>query len=70
MLEIDLDDIIVEGMPSIQAMNSQIGRAQSQGAGGPNDPSAQGDQGVNNAQSTDPNEPGPQPSYQQSIDNY
>lgn len=72
LLEIDLDDIIKEGMPSIQAMNAQVGRAPTQGAGGPNDPAAQGNEGVSNAPATDPNEPGAQPSYQpdQNIMNF
>lgn len=72
LLDIDLDDIIVEGMPSIQAMNTQLGRMQqgaAQGAGGPNDPSAQGNQGVMNQTSTQTNEPGAQPSFQQPVDN-
>ncbi len=68
LLEINLDDIITEGMPSIQAMNAQVGRAM-QGAGGPNDPAAQGNKGATNQKSTQPNEPGAQPSFQQPIDN-
>ena len=64
LLEIDLEDVVIEGMPSIQAINAQAGRPATQGTGGPNDPAQQGDKGVNNAQSTQPNEPGPQPSYQ------
>lgn len=64
LLEIDLDDIVVEGMPSIQAMNAQFGRAQTQGAGTPDDPNAQGNQG-GLAEKTDPNEPGSQPQYTQ-----
>lgn len=67
LLEIDLDDIIVEGMPSIQAINAQMGRM-TQGAGGPNDPNAQGDQGVANQISTVHNEAGPQPAYTQPQD--
>jgi hypothetical protein len=69
LLEIAMDDIVVEGMPSIQAMNSQLGRA-TQGAGGPDDPNAQGNQGTNNQTSTQTNEPGAQPSFQQPVDNY
>lgn len=68
LLEINLDDIITEGMPSIQAMNAQVGRA-TQGSGGPNDPAAQGNQGSTNQKSTQTNEPGAQPSFQQPIDN-
>lgn len=69
LLEIALDDIVIEGMPSIQAMNSQLGRA-SQGAGGPNDPNAQGNQGTNNQTSTQTNEPGSQPAFTQPVDNF
>ena len=72
LLEIDLDDIIVEGMPSIQALNAQISRmGQAQpNTGGLNDPTAQGGQGAMNQPSTQTNEQGAQPSFQQPIDNY
>jgi hypothetical protein len=69
LLEINLDDIVLEGMPSIQAMNAQMGKMAQQGAGGPNDPAAQGNQGATNQPSTQTNEPGAQPSFQQPIDN-
>lgn len=72
LLEINLDDIILEGVPSIQALNAQMGRMQqgaNQGAGTPNDPAAQGNQGAMNQPSTQPNEPGGQPSFQQPVDN-
>ena len=75
LLEIDLDDIVIEGMPSIQAINSMAGKAQTAGAGGAggagteNDPNAQGVEGNNNQTSTQENEPGAQPSFQQPIDN-
>lgn len=68
LLELAIDDMVIEGMPSIQALNSQLGRG-TQGAGGPNDPNAQGNQGSMNQPSTQTNEPGAQPSYQQPIDN-
>ncbi len=70
LLEIDLDEIIVEGMPSITAVNAQLGRAQA--AGAPDDPNAQGEQGADNAEQPMENEPGPQPSYQpeQAIMNF
>lgn len=58
---------MIEGLPSIQALNAQVGRA-TQGMGGPNDPNAQGDKGVANQQSTAPNESGPQPEYTQPQD--
>jgi hypothetical protein len=64
LLEIDLDEIIVEGLPSIQAINTQMGAVAQQGAGTEDDPAAQGGEGVNNSQATDPNEQGAQPSYQ------
>lgn len=70
LLEIDLDDIVVEGMPSIQAINAQMGKpAVAGGAGTEDDPNAQGDAGANNAPATQQNEPGAQPSFQQPIDN-
>lgn len=69
LLEINLDEVIVEGMPSIQALNAQFGRSQTPGAGTENDPSAQGGEGGMNQPSTQTNEPGPQPSFQQPIDN-
>lgn len=76
LLEIDLDDIVREGLPSIQAINAQVGRAMqggapgaagaggpANGAGGPNDPAAQGNQGATNQPSTQPQQPGPQPAF-------
>lgn len=70
LLEIDLDDIVVEGMPSIQALNAQLGKAPVQGAGTEDDPNAQGNEGGNNLPKTDPNEPGAQPAYTQPVDNF
>lgn len=77
LLEIDLDDIVVEGMPSIQALNAQMAKpaepvekdeesepADPKAAGTENDPAAQGAEGASNLPSTQVNEPGPQPSYQ------
>jgi len=68
LLEIDLDEIIVEGMPSIQALNTVAGQAPTEGAGTEDDPMAQGGEG-GKPQKTDPNEGGAQPSFQQPIDN-
>jgi hypothetical protein len=63
-LDIDTDDMFVEGAPSIAALNQMAGRNQQAGAG-PNAPENQGGQGGDNAKRPDqPNEPGPQPSYQ------
>lgn len=76
LLEIPMDDIVIEGLPSIQAINAQLGRAtqagagQTQGAGGKNDPNAQGNKGAANQPSTQTNEPGAQPSFQQPVDNF
>lgn len=68
LVEISLEDIIVEGMPSITAINAQFARGpdlgNAQAGGTQNDPNGQGDQGVLNAPSTIENEAGPQPSYQ------
>lgn len=69
LLEIDLDDIVLEGMPSIQALNAQVGRM-TQGAGTPNDPNAQGNQGGMNQPSTQRSDPGAQPSFRQPSDNF
>lgn len=67
LLEINIDDIIVEGLPSITAINAQMGKnntGQPGGEGGPSDPNQQGNNGANNAPAPMGNEPGPQPSYQ------
>jgi len=64
LLDIDIEDALIEGMPSITALNSMMGRSQ-MGAGTPNDPAQQGNQGVNNNKSTQSNEPGPQPGFTQ-----
>ena len=66
LLEIDLDEIIVEGMPSITALNAQNGSAQPVS----DDPNAQGGQGGDNAAMPAQNEAGPQAEYTQPIDNF
>lgn len=68
LLEIDLEDIIVKGMPSIQALNAQMGNAQGDAAAAEGDPNAQGSEGVANNQSTVHNEQGAQPEYTQPVD--
>lgn len=68
LLEIDMDDIVVEGLPSIQALNAQAGKAPTAGAGTANDPAAQGNKGAANQTSTQTNEPGPQPAFTQPSD--
>jgi hypothetical protein len=76
LLEIDVEDAIVEGLPSITALNNMMGRGgeSGEGAGSGNsqgngegakrpdsDPQQQGSQGGNNAPSTQPRQEGPQP---------
>lgn len=69
LLEIDLEEAIVEGLPSITAINAQMGRMFDQmGAGTPDDPNVQGDQGSQNAPNPVQNEPSSQPSFQVSQD--
>ncbi len=71
LLEIDATDIMLEGMPSITAINGMMSRGMmggamsgfAQGIGGPNDPNQQGPAGQTNAASTQKNEPGGQPAY-------
>ena len=68
LLDIDLDEIIIEGLPSITAMNSMAGTmaaaAAQPGTGDPKtDPGAQGDKGGDNAPKPAQNEPGPQPAF-------
>jgi hypothetical protein len=67
LLEIDVEELYVEGLPSITAMNAMLTKAggspQGGAAGGGEDPNMQGGQGAQNAPSTQTNEPGPQPAY-------
>lgn len=60
LLDLDVEDIVIEGMPSIQAQNSMAGKDPF-GAG----PAGMGqaNAGSANAPSTAPNEPGAQPAY-------
>lgn len=61
LLDIDVEDAIVEGAPSITALNQQAGRPPS---AAPDDPSQQGMKGADNAKKPEqPNEPQPQPAY-------
>ncbi len=60
LLEIDLEEAMIEGMPSITAMNQMAGKP-SQGGAGPDDPKAQGQEGADNAPGPNQaNEPGGQ----------
>jgi hypothetical protein len=63
LLDIDLEDAFVQGLPSIVAMNQMAGRNMAAGAG-PNDPNQQGSEGANNAAGpAQNNEPQSQPEY-------
>jgi len=66
---VELEDAIIEGLPSITALNAASGRAAT-GNGGDqptgdagSDPNQQGDQGATNSPNPRENEPGPQPAY-------
>lgn len=63
LLDLDLDEMIVEGMPSIVAMNQMVGKAMGAAAGAENDPNAQGPQGGDNAEKPKQGNEGPQPEY-------
>lgn len=63
LLELDLEEAIVEGLPSIVAMNQMAGRNQQAGGDPGADPNQQGDKGSQNAPDTQRNEPGSQPAY-------
>ena len=63
LLDIDLEEAFVAGLPSIVAMNQMAGQNMAAGAG-PNDPNQQGDKGDNNAAGPpQKNEPQSQPEY-------
>lgn len=60
LLEIDLEDAIVEGLPSITAMNQMAGKPAPAAS---DDPNAQGGQGGDNAEKPGGKEQGSQPAY-------
>ncbi len=62
LLDIDPEEAIVEGLPSIAAMNQMAGRNMQAGAG-PDDPNQQGDKGRQNAEDPQKNEQQSQPAY-------
>ncbi len=62
LFDMDIEEGFVEGMPSMASMNKTAG-TNMQAGGGPNDPTQQGDQGGDNAESTQKNEPQSQPEY-------
>ncbi|MEY9506906.1 hypothetical protein ABIE87_006464 [Bradyrhizobium diazoefficiens] len=66
LLDVDAEDAIVEGLPSITAVNAAAGRpaAAQPGTGDPqSDPAAQGPQGAQNAPQQPGTAPGPQPGF-------
>lgn len=68
LLDIDTEELIADGMPSIQAINAMLAKmsAGAPGTGDPNtDPNMQGGEGSQNAPGPqqNENEPGPQPGY-------
>lgn len=66
LLDIDLEEAIVEGLPSIVALNAMAGKQVQPSTGDPGtDPSQQGRAGSDNAPRAAENEPGPQPAYPQ-----
>jgi hypothetical protein len=65
LLDLDNEELLAEGMPSITAINAAIAKMQVGATTGDpgSDPNMQGDQGAQNAPSSQENEPGPQPGY-------
>jgi hypothetical protein len=67
LLDIDLEDAISQGLPSVTAINAMVAKASNQpmaaGMGPGSDPSLQGGQGAQNAPSPGPQQGGPQPGY-------
>lgn len=66
LLDIDVEDLVVDGLPSIVAQNAIAGK-QAQGGSGENDPNAQGDQGGNNSPQPQQRQPGPQGAFPQPL---
>lgn len=64
LLEIDMDELYVAGLPSITAQNAAHGKQAQAGTGDPaNNPADQGGKGGANAKDPQDNEPGAQPAY-------
>jgi hypothetical protein len=65
LLDLDVDDIVIEGMPSIVAQNQMAGHGGGQPSTGntATDPNQQGPKGQNNAPAPQQNEPGGQPAF-------
>lgn len=62
VLEIDMEELYVEGAPSITAINGMAGTSMQMG-GMPSGPNAQGGEGGNNAPRAPGEEPGAQPAF-------
>ena len=70
LLDVDVEEMVIEGMPSIQAMNAlmakaatMMGQAGAEGQKPGKNPSDQGGKGENNAPAPAGNEPQSQPAY-------
>lgn len=63
LLDIDLEDAIAEGMPSVVALNQMAGRNSQAGGDPRSDPNQQGQQGGQNVPDTQVNEPMGQPAF-------
>ncbi|WP_137389153.1 hypothetical protein [Rhodoligotrophos defluvii] len=63
LLDIDVEDAITEGLPSIVAMNQMAGRSAQAGGDPQRDPNQQGGRGGQNTPSTQMDEPQPQPAF-------
>jgi len=64
LLDIDFDEALMEGLPSIVALNAAAGRQVQPGTGDESDPQAQGDRGGEvNSPTNLRNEPGPQGAF-------
>lgn len=65
LLDINVEELYAEGMPSITAINAAFSKAQQAAQVSSDDPQQQGDQGGANEEQPNNNEPGPQPGYTQ-----
>jgi hypothetical protein len=67
LLDVDIEGAVVEGLPSIVAMNQMMAKPPTPAPGGPDgagaEPGQQGGQGGNNAPRPPGTAPGPQPAY-------
>ena len=70
LLDIDADEAVAEGLPSIVAMNAAVGRQAQADTGDGNDPKRQGAAGGDNAPRPPEGEPGPQPAFPTSPEDF